>query len=297
MTEKFVSRRFIEAVHNILGEFDYQDTDNLDFALIRHNAFDLLNHTETPQDAAEVCEMFRFLLRYWDEVKKIFLNQRAMYKALEFDLLKMIRRGPKEEAYGVYFLSNAMALNPNDIFISSASFHDRAMRLGRDGDVYTMLEDGDYYMKFSPSSVLEMDVFSSLTDERICTVSADENFEFRLKNNRSEYYMMTDNEFGYTGFYEMSYIKRLRENEVINTDMLIGDIEWQAVDDDEYTAVTRFSLFDGYPEEREPLFLFAAAINLIYRRYMKTVNIDKKHDPSADDLPYRDIGAIKRYFK
>ena len=35
MINKFVSKRFIQAVHNILGEFGYEDTDNLDFELIR----------------------------------------------------------------------------------------------------------------------------------------------------------------------------------------------------------------------------------------------------------------------
>ena len=64
MINKFVSKRFIQAVHNILGEFGYEDTDNLDFELIRYNAIDLLNHTHHLNDAVEVCRLFWFLLRY-----------------------------------------------------------------------------------------------------------------------------------------------------------------------------------------------------------------------------------------
>ena len=296
MINKFVSKRFIQAVHNILGEFGYEDTDNLDFELIRYNAIDLLNHTRNLNDAVEVCRMFWFLLRYRKEVQTIFLRQSIMYKAMEFDHLKIIKRCPSKEAYGVYFISNAMTLSPDELLLSSASFYDRAIRFGRRNDgAYTVTDDGDYYMKLSQNSVLEAEIYSAETGEPVCKVVADEDFNFRLKNNRSGYYMVTDDD--YIGFYDMDYIEYLREGEIIDTDRLVADMEWGVADDcEEYSTVNRLSLFDVGDDASELIFLLSAAVNLIYRRYMKSLNPDGGDREERDNLPYTEIGNIGRYF-
>ena len=95
----------------------------------------------------------------------------------------------------------------------------------------------------------------------------------------------------------MDYIEYLREGEIIDTDRLVADMEWGVADDcEEYSTVNRLSLFDVGDDASELIFLLSAAVNLIYRRYMKSLNPDRGDREERDNLPYTEIGNIGRYF-
>ena len=296
LNDGFVSRSFMQIVRAVLQEFRCEERDfNLDRVSVK--ALDLLNHTQTLEDAMSACKMYGILHRNEEIIKRMLVRQRAAYNMVEEDNYYILARAEKNETYGIYYVTNAMRHTPEDMVISSVSLEEpHAFSVRKSGE-NTVFSYGNYYLK-GASSVLEADIFSA-ADKLVCTVcaeiGADNKFRFKLKNNNSEYHIAPDN--GYICFYDMKYMNTLLKGELINTDKKVADLEWSPTDEQEdYISVGRLTLFKGNFDEAELLFLITAAIEEIYRRYMTSLNLDNSEIKRIrDELPYMELRGGSRY--
>ena len=296
INDGFVSGSFMQIVRAVLQEFRCEERDfNLDRASVK--ALDLLNHTQTLEDALSVCKMYGILRRNEEIIKRMLVRQRAAYNMVEEDNYYLIARAEKDEVHGIYYVTNAMRHTPEDMVISSVSLEEpHAFSVRKSGE-NTVFSYGNYYLK-GASSVLEADIFSA-DDKLVCTVcaeiGADKKFKFKLKNNNSKYHIAPDN--GYICFYDMKYMNTLLKGELINTDKKVADLEWSPTDEQEdYISVGRLTLFKGNFDEAELLFLITAAIEEIYRRYMTSLNLDNSEIKRIrDELPYMELRGGSRY--
>ena len=297
INDGFVSRSFMQIVRAVLQEFGCEERDfNLDRASVK--ALDLLNHTQTLEDAMSVCKMYGILRRNEEIIKRMLVRQRAAYNMVEEDNYYILARAEKNEAYGIYYVTNAMRRTPEDMVISSVSLEEPlAFSVRRSGE-NTIFAYGNYYLK-GASSVLEADIFSADDDKLVCTVCAEigagNKFKFKLKNNNSEYHIETDD--GYICFYDMKYMNTLLKGELINTDKRVADLEWSPTDEQEdYISVGRLTLLKVSFDEAELLFHITAAIEEIYRRYMTSLNLDNSEIKRIrDELPYMELRGGSRY--
>lgn len=297
INDGFVSRSFMQIVRAVLQEFGCEERElDLDRASVK--ALDLLNHTQTLEDAMSVCKMYGILHRNEEIIKRMLVRQRAAYNMVEEDNYYILARAEKDEVHRIYYVTNAMRRTPEDMVISSVSLEEpHAFSVRRSGE-NTVFSYGNYYVK-GASSVLEADIFSAADDKLVCTVcaeiGADNKFKFKLKNNNSEYHIETDD--GYICFYDMKYMNTLLKGELINTDKKVADLEWSPTDEQEdYISVGRLTLFKGSFDEAELLFLITAAIEEIYRRYMTSLNLDNSEIKRIrDELPYMELRGGNRY--
>ena len=296
INDGFVSRSFMQIVRAVLQEFGCEERElDLDRASVK--ALDLLNHTQTLEDAMSVCKMYGILRRNEEIIKRMLVRQRAAYNMVEEDNYYILARAEKDEVHRIYYVTNAMRRTPEDMVISSVSLEEpHAFSVRRSGE-NTVFSYGNYYLK-GASSVLEADIFS-VDDKLVCTVcaeiGADKKFKFKLKNNNSKYHIETDN--GHICFYDMKYINTLLKGELINTDKKVADLEWSPTDEQEdYISVGRLTLLKVSFDEAELLFHITAAIEEIYRRYMTSLNLDNSEIKRIrDELPYMELRGGSRY--
>lgn len=64
-----ITRQFIEDIHGIFDELNYQETNNLDFDDFMSNALDTLDRCETIEDAKTVLSMIDFCLERWNGIE------------------------------------------------------------------------------------------------------------------------------------------------------------------------------------------------------------------------------------
>ena len=296
INDGFVSRSFMQIVRAVLQEFGCEERElDLDRASVK--ALDLLNHTQTLEDAMSVCKMYGILRRNEEIIKRMLVRQRAAYNMVEEDNYYILARAEKDEVHGIYYVTNAMRRTPEDMVISSVSLEEpHAFSVRRSGE-NTVFSYGNCYLK-GASSVLEADIFSA-DDKLVCTVcaeiGADNKFAFKLKNNNSEYHIETDN--GNICFYDMKYMNTLLKGELINTDKRVADLEWSPTDEQEdYISVSRLTLLKVSFDKAELLFHITAAIEESYRRYMTSLNLDNSEIKRIrDELPYMELRGGSRY--
>ena len=76
LNDGFVSRSFMQIVRAVLQEFGCEERElDLDRASVK--ALDLLNHTQTLEDAMSVCKMYGILHRNEEIIKRMLVRQRA----------------------------------------------------------------------------------------------------------------------------------------------------------------------------------------------------------------------------
>ena len=112
LNDGFVSGSFMQIVRAVLQEFRCEERDfNLDRVSVK--ALDLLNHTQTLEDAMSVCKMYGILHRNEEIIKRMLVRQRAAYNMVEEDNYYILARAEKNEAYGIYYVTNAMRRTPD----------------------------------------------------------------------------------------------------------------------------------------------------------------------------------------
>ena len=93
LNDGFVSRSFMQIVRAVLQEFGCEERElDLDRASVK--ALDLLNHTQTLEDAMSVCKMYGILRRNEEIIKRMLVRQRAAYNMVEED--NYYRRGVRD---------------------------------------------------------------------------------------------------------------------------------------------------------------------------------------------------------
>ena len=70
----FITKKFIEKVHDAFDELNYHETKRLDFESFEKSATKTLTHAKELSDAIDVVLMYQFCLKKWNKIEKILLS-------------------------------------------------------------------------------------------------------------------------------------------------------------------------------------------------------------------------------
>ena len=92
---------------------------------------------------------------------------------------------------------------------------------------FTIYEDGDYYIKYSKMVSSKMKLFNR-RNECLCNIVLSEDLGIFLENNSTPYDLVVYEDF--VGIYDRRYIDSLADTDIIDTDKLLADIEWDIIE-------------------------------------------------------------------
>lgn len=94
-----------------------------------------------------------------------------------------------------------------------------------------------------------------------------------LENNRTPYELVNYDTF--TGIYDKKYIESLDDTDIIDSDKLLGTIEWDILDEESEYGVARLTRFSAETDLSMQI-LFAASTFLLYQKVLSSVKRERR---------------------
>lgn len=260
-----ITKKFIEKVHNAFDELNYHETKQLDFDKFNDSAVDTLIHCKDLSDAVDAVRMFQFCLVKWEKIEKIFDKKISLFNEYRYEGNSLISVVSEEEAVGTYYITNGINRKIKEIFVASCSLNDDSMfMLNFDKGKCTVFDDGDYYIKYSKLSSVKMKLFNNKND-CLCNIVLSDELEIFLENNITPYELVVYEDF--VGIYDRKYINSLAPGEIVDSDKLLADIEWDILEKKSDLGVAKLNTY-APGQNLEMFLLFATSTFLLFQRYM-----------------------------
>ncbi len=260
-----ITRKFIEKVHYAFDELNYHETKRLDFDNFNNAAFNTLIHCKDLSDAINAIDMFQFCLAKWDKIEKIFNKKISLFNEYSYEGNSLISVVSEAEAAGTYYITNGINRKIKEIFVASCSFDDDSIfMLSFNKGKCTVFNDGDYYIKYSKSSSVKMKLFNKNND-CMCNIVLSEELGIFLENNMTPYELVVYEDL--VGIYDRKYINSLAPDDIIDTDKLLADIEWDILKKNSDLGVAKLNTY-APDQDLEMFLLFATSTFLLFQKYM-----------------------------
>lgn len=261
-----ITRKFIEKVHNAFAALNYNTSKRLDLDEFNKAAIDTLIHCKDLADAVDTIRMFQFCLANWEKIEKIFDKKISLFNEYSFERNSLISVVSDDEAQGTYYITNGINKKLKEIFVAGRSFDESIFMLGFDKGKFTVFDDGDYYMKYSKMSSNKMKLFNK-RNECVCDIILSEDLGVYLENNLTPYDLVSYEDV--VGIYDRNYIESLASDNLIDTNRMLADIEWDILEKNSDFGVAKLNTYvSGHNLE---LFLFfAVSTFLAYQRYRQS---------------------------
>ncbi len=261
-----ITRKFIEKVHDAFDELNYRETKKLNFDNFEKQATNTLTHSENLADAIDVVRMYQFCLKHWDKIEKLFDKKLDIFNEYDYEGNSLISLISDEQALGTYYITNGINKKVKEVFIASHSFDEEEMfAIGFNNGKFTVFDDGDYYLKYSKMSASKMKLFDN-KNNCLCNIVLSEDCGVFLENNCTPYYLALYDDF--IGIYERSYTDTLLDTDILDTEKLVADIEWDILEKNSELGVSKLNIYSANAD-LEMLLLFASSTFLVFQKYMK----------------------------
>lgn len=260
-----ITKKFIEKVHNAFDELNYHETKHLNFDAFKRAAVKTLTHCKDLEDARDAIRMHQFCLKKWDSIEKMFRSKLHIFNQYDYEGNSLLSLVPDEEAFGTFYITNGINKKVTEIFVASHSFDDEMLMFDFSKGRYGF-EDGNYYIKYSKMSLIKMKLFN-LKNECLCNIVLSENSGIFLENNSTPYDLIIYDDF--VGIYEREYIESLADTDIIDTEKLLADIEWDILEKNSDLGVAKLNIYTS-DRDLEMFLFFAAATFLIFQQYQST---------------------------
>lgn len=261
----FITKKFIEKVHDAFDELNYHETKQLDFESFEKAATKTLTHAKELSDAIDVVLMYKFCLKKWNNIEKIFNKKLHIFNNYSYEGNSLVETVSDEESLGTYYITNGINNKVKDIVVASNSFEEEIYSLGFKNGRFTIFEDGEYYIKYSKMSSVKMKLFDNKND-CLANIVLNENLGVFLENNKTKYELIVYDDF--IGIYDKNYIESLSDTDLIDTEKLLADIEWDILEKKSKLGVAKLNIYNS-DTELEMLLLFAVSTFLVFQKYLQ----------------------------
>lgn len=261
----FITKKFIEKVHDAFDELNYHETKRLDFESFEKAATKTLTHAKELSDAIDVVLMYQFCLKKWNKIEKIFNKKLHIFNNYSYEGNSLVETVSDEESLGTYYITNGINNKVKDIIVASNSFEEEFFSLGFKNGRFTIFEDGEYYIKYSKMSSVKMKLFDNKND-CLANIVLSENLGIFLENNKTKYELIVYD--GFIGIYDKNYIESLSDTDFIDTEQLLADIEWDILEKKSKLGVAKLNIYNS-DTELEMLLLFATSTFLVFQKYLE----------------------------
>lgn len=261
----FITKKFIEKVHDAFDELNYHETKQLDFESFEKAATKTLTHAKELSDAKDVVLMYQFCLKKWNKIEKIFNKKLHIFNNYSYEGNSLVETVSDEESLGTYYITNGINNKVKDIVVASNSFEEEIFSLGFKNGRFTIFEDGEYYIKYSKMSSVKMKLFDNEND-CLANIVLSENLGIFLENNKTKYELIVYDDF--IGIYDKNYIESLSDTDLIDTKKLLADIEWDILEKKSKLGVAKLNIYNS-DTELEMLLLFATSTFIVFQKYLE----------------------------
>lgn len=278
-----ITRKFIERVHDAFDELNYREikisnadsfsktadefnSDNatqLDFDRFNQSAVHTLTHSRDLQDAINTVRLYKFCLKYWNKIEKMFAKKLHVFNEYRYEGNSLISIVSDKEAAGTYFITNGITKEVENIYVASHSFENGIFSLGYKHGKFTAFVGGNYYTKYAKMSSVKMKLFDN-AGNCLCNIVLSENLGIFLENNLTRCELVIYD--GVVAIFDRRYIDSLGKQDTINTDMRIADIEWDILEKNSELGLAKLNVYDANAD-LEMLLLFATSTFLLYHKY------------------------------
>lgn len=266
-----IMHAFIEKVHNAFDELNYHETKQLSFDKFEHSAIRTLTHCKELSDAIDAVRMYQFCLKKWSKIEKIFNRKLSTFNEYDFEGNSLISVVSDDEALGTYYITNGINKKIKEIFVASHSFDEEMFALGFENGRFTVYDDGNYYIKYSKMNSAKMKLFNR-KNECLCNIVLSEDLGIFLENNSTPYELVVYEDF--VGIYNRRYIDSLTDSDIIDTNQLIADIEWDIIEKNSNFGLAKLNVY-APDQDLEMLLLFATSTFLVFQKYIQAQKIRK----------------------
>lgn len=264
-----ITRGFIEKVHDAFDELNYHESKRLNFDKFEQSAVRTLTHCKELADAINAVRMYQFCLKKWSKIEKMFHRKLQVFNEYDFEGNSLISVVSDDEALGTYYITNGINKKVKEIFVASHSFDEEMFALGFENGRFMVYEDGDYYIKYSKMDPAKMKLFNRRND-CLCNIVLSKDLSkdlgIFLENNSTPYHLVVYEDF--VGIYERRYIDGLADADIIDTNKLLADIEWDILEKNSDLGVAKLNVY-APDQDLEMLLFFASSTFLVFQKYMQ----------------------------
>lgn len=264
-----ITRNFIEKVHDAFDELNYHETRQLNFDNFEHSAVKTLTHCKDLSDAIDAVNLFHFCVKKWTKIERMFDKKLSIFNEYIFEGNSLISVVSDDDALGTYYITNGINKKVKEIFVASHTFDEEIFALGFGDGRFTIFDDGNYYIKYSKMSSEKMKLFDK-RNNCLCNIVLSEDSGIFLENNLTPYELIVYEDF--IGIYERKYIDSLADTDIIDTDKLLADIEWDILDRNSDYGVAKLNAYVP-DQDLEMLLFFATSTFLVFQKYMHAQKI------------------------
>lgn len=259
-----IAQGFIAKVHDAFDELNYHEKRCLNFDKFEKAAIRTLTHCKDLSDAIDAVRMYQFCLKEWTKIEKMFDRKLSIFNEYDYEGNSLISVVSDDDALGTYYITNGINKKVKEIFVASHSFDEEMFALGFGGGRFTVFDDGNYYIKYSKMSSAKMKLFNHRND-CLCNIVLSEDLGIFLENNLTPYDLVVYEDF--VGIYDRRYIDSLADTDIIDTEKLLADIEWDILEKKSDLGVAKLNVY-ALDQDLEMLLFFATSTFLVFQKYM-----------------------------
>lgn len=267
-----ITRKFLDKIKFYFDELNYRESKRLNLEKFENQAMWTLKHAESLSDAIYTIQFFRFCLRKWKKIEKIFDKKLDKFNQFSYVGNFLIHTVSDDDATGVYYLTNAINNKVKDVFIASQSFEEDAFSIDAKHGKFFIYENGKYYIKYAQFSSSKMKVYDS-QNNHLCNIVFNKDNSFSLEKNNTPFVLGTD-EDGFTYIYDRKYVESLKANEKPDETKCLAEMEWDILASGSTFGVAKLNVYQN-PEYLELYLLFATSTFLLFRQYMQALKSSK----------------------
>lgn len=260
-----ITRKFIEKVHDAFDELNYRETQTLNFDYFEKSATGTLTHCKELSDAIDTVRMYQFCLKKWSKIERMFKRKLQIFNEYAYEGNSLISVVSDDEALGTYYITNGINKKVKEIFVASHSFDEEMFALGFGNGRFTVSDDGNYYIKYSKMTSSKMKLFDN-KNNCLCNIVLSEDLGIFLENNLTPYELVIYDDI--VGIYDRRYIDSLADTDIIDTDKLLADIEWDILEKNSDLGVAKLNVYAS-DSDLEMLLFFATSTFLVFQKYMQ----------------------------
>ena len=261
-----ITRKFVEMVHAAFDELNYHEQKKLNYDDFEQSAIKTLTHCKELNDAIKSVRMWQFCRKHWKKIEKLFSKKLSVFNEYSYEGNSMISLVSDEDAYGTYYITNGIDKKVKEIYVASCSLNENLLALNYNSGKFSIYNDGDYFLKYARMSSTKMKLFNRKHD-CLTNIVLSKGLGVFLENNHTSYELFIYDDF--IGIYDKKYLDSLSDSDIVETNKLLADIEWDMLDKNSDCGIARLNVY-APNQDLEMFLFFAASTFLSFQNYISS---------------------------
>lgn len=264
-----ITRNFISKVRLYFNELHLPAKNGITFEKFQDHFIKIINRCKDIISAKMAIDYFSFCRKKWNKIEKIFTNHLSKWQEFEYSKGITVFLLTNDQSYGIYTIANYISERVNDIYLTSNSFDNELYDIDLDDKKISIFEDSDYYLCFSKSNSQKMILYTK-NDDPICDIYVNNFLELYLKNNQTNFEIITDKNNIFV--FEESYLDSLDEDEEIDLEKTIANYIGFHQREKE-SNIRRMILYEEMEDDEFEILLYIMLAHFLLEvKWMKNMN-------------------------